>query len=336
MNPAQILSILSGLAAVVWSVLTWSEEQHKQRQLKRDQEAALFVNPFLRTIEELQTRLYGILEEDELNFYRQEYPDRHEFGSPAAIEILYHLSQYFGWQHRTYRYGPYTKDPTVIELARQIGETFENRKQFPGDAFRFTVNERASLGEVVVRHIGDINAILPVFNSIPLFQFEEELSNEQSRHAVLFRSKAVRDTLSAIDNADKADNLEGRQRLAVLQNLLVDLQSYLETAEGFSVSIGGLKKAKVEGICFRSFLRQCDIARILHQTPGRIRLGITRLKTDSAYADRLQSLLGSIENIRSFRINTAAASLTVCYNPDIPGTEFATRIMKTVEDGSRV
>ena len=39
MNPALILSVLSGLAAAVWSVWTWSEEQQTQRQLKRDQEA---------------------------------------------------------------------------------------------------------------------------------------------------------------------------------------------------------------------------------------------------------------------------------------------------------
>jgi hypothetical protein len=47
MNPAQILSVLSALAAAVWSVWTWSEEQQKERQLKRDREAALYVNTFI-------------------------------------------------------------------------------------------------------------------------------------------------------------------------------------------------------------------------------------------------------------------------------------------------
>jgi len=320
----------------VWSVLTWSDQQQKQRRTKRDQEAAMFANPYIGTIEELQSRLYGILEEDELAFYKKEYPEKYEFGSPAAIEILYRLSQYFGWQHHIYRYGPYTKDSTVIKLARQIGEVFEDRKNFSGNAFRFTVDERASLGEVVVRYTGRVTATLPVFESLALFQFEEEISNEQSRHAVLFQSKAVRDILSAIDKADKAEDLEGRERLIVLQNLLVDLQSYLENTEGFQVSVGQLRKAGIRKQCIPVSQpisrKKSGTARILHQAQGRIRLGIGRLKADGDYANRLQCLLKSVDDIRSIRINPAAASLTVLYSPEIPGVEFAGRIMKIVEE----
>jgi hypothetical protein len=47
---------------------------------------------------------------------------------PAAIEILYHLSQYFGWVYRIYRYGPYTKDPRVVELIRELGKTWSSRR----------------------------------------------------------------------------------------------------------------------------------------------------------------------------------------------------------------
>jgi hypothetical protein len=119
MNPAQILSVLSGLAATLWSVWTWSEEQQKERQLKRDQEAALYVNPFLLATEDLQLRLYRILEEDELALYKKEYPDQYEFGSPAAMRILYPLSQYFGWAHHTSRYGPYTRDARVLTAVRR-------------------------------------------------------------------------------------------------------------------------------------------------------------------------------------------------------------------------
>ena len=135
MNPALILSVLSGLAAAVWSVWTWSEEQQTQRQLKRDQEAALFVNSFILATEELQLRLYRLLEEDDLAFYKKEHTkghkkghqDQHEYGSPAAIKILFHLSQYFGWAFLIYRYGPYTKDPTVIRLTREISGLGEPR-----------------------------------------------------------------------------------------------------------------------------------------------------------------------------------------------------------------
>jgi len=333
MNAGQFLSVISGVAAVVWSVLTWSGEQQKERQLKRDQEAALFVNSFILAMEELQSRLYSILEEDELAFYKKQYPDHYELGSPAAIEILYRMSQYFGWVHSTYRYGPYTKDPVVIELNRQIAETLESRTKFPGDAFRFSIDERVSLGQAVVRRIGEVTAVLPVFESIPLFQFEEEIGDEQIKQAPLYKSRAVRASLAAIDGAERAESLEGRERLAVLQNLLVDTLSYLESGEGFRVSIVERRKAGLIGNYALTSPRQSNLIRILHQTRGRIRFGVARLKTDEAYADRLQSLLGSVENVRSIRVNPSAASVIVCYNPDIPGAEFAGRIMKTVQEG---
>jgi hypothetical protein len=336
MNPLQILSVLSALTAAVWSVWTWSEDQQKQRQIRRDQEAALYVNPFILSIEELQSRLYSILEEDDLAFYKKEYPNEYEFGSPAAIEILYRLSQYFGWVHRIFRYGPYTKDPRVIELNRQIGETFEDRDKFSGDAFLFSIDERVSLGEAVVRRIGEVTAVLPVFESIPLFQFEEELSDQQSKHAPLFQSRAVCNTLKAIDQADRAEALEGRERLEVLQNLLVDLVAYLENKEGFSVSVGDRRRANLTGDSARQLPNSVlpsaiNFIRILHQTRGRIRLKIDRLKTDKVYSDRLQSLLASVESVSNIRISPATSSVIICFSPDISGSEFATRIMKTIE-----
>ena len=330
MNPAQILSVLSALAATIWSVLTWSTEQQTERQLKRDQEAALYVNPFILAINELQAQLYSILEEDELLCYKKEYPNKYKFGSPAAIEILYRLSQYFGWAHHNFRYGPYTKDPGVIELIRKIGETFESRNYFPGDAFRFSIDERSSLGDAVVRRIGEVTAVLPVFESIPLFQFEEEIKDKQNRHAPLYQSKAVSSSLAAIDSADQAEALEGHERLAVLQNLLVDLLAYLENKEGFRVSIGGLSKASLRGV-YAGFTAQSNIARIVHQTRGRIRLVVPRLKADRAFAKLLQSLLESIDNVRSTRISIDAASVIITFRADIPEGEFASRVVKTIE-----
>ena len=332
MNPTLILSVLSALAAAVWSVWSWSEEQQKERQLKRDQEAALYVNSFLSATEELQSRLYGILEKDELAYYKKEYPDQYEFGSPAAVEILYRLSQYFGWTFRTFRYGPYTHDPTFIELTREIGKTWESR-EFSGDAFRFSIDERASLGQAVVRHVGEISTVLPVFESIPLYQVEEEISDEQNKHAPLYQSKAVRRTLSAIDRADKADALEGHERLAVLQNLLVDLLTYLESREGFSVSIGERKKARTRGGHVMVSPIQPTMARILHQTRGRIRLGIPRLKRDESFAKHLQALLQSLENVTSIRVSATSASVIICYSPDIPEAEFARVVVRTIEEG---
>jgi len=334
MEPTVVLSVLSALAAAVWSVWTWSEEQQKERQIRRDQEAALYVNSFLLAIEELQSQLYGILEGGELSYYKKEYPDQYELGSPAAIEILYRLSQYFGWGYRTFRYGPYTKDPRVIEVVRRIGETLENRSQFPGDAFRFSLDERVSLGHAVVQRVGELSAALPVFESIPLYQFEKELIDEQSKQAPLYQSKAVRSTLAAIDRADKIEDLEGHERLSVLQNLLVDLSAYLESKEGFRISISERKKARLSGENVLPFLMPPGIARIIHQTRGRIRIGIPRLKKDGNYVHHLQSLLTSMENVINIRMNPSAASVVILYSPDIPEIEFATKAMKTIEEAS--
>lgn len=331
MNPAQLLTLLSALATAVWTLWTWSDEQQKERQSKRDQEAALYVNPFLLALEELQSRLYGILEEDELAFCKKEYPDQYEFGSPAAIEILYRLSQCYGWTYRIYRYGPYTKDPKVIELTREIGKTWESRR-FPGEAFRFSLDERVSLGEAVVRQVGEVTAVRPIFDSIPFYQFEEEISNEQAKHAPLYQSKVVRCTLAAIDRVDTTEALEGSERLAVVQNLLVDLLTYLESKEGFSVAIGERRKARLGGTYITVSLGQTTIPSILHQTRGRLRLGVPRVKTDKAYAAYLQSLLESLEEVTSIRISTGAASVIICYRPDVSEAEFARTVVNTIAE----
>jgi len=332
----QFLYVLSALATAVWSVWTWSEGQQNERQLKRDQEAALYANPILLALAELQSRLYKILEEDELAFYKREYPDQYEFGSPAAVEVLYHFGQCFGWEHHALRYGPNTKDPTVIELIRKIGETLESRNKFSGEAFRFGYDERVSLGEAVVRRVGEVTAVLPVFESIPLYQFEQEISDAQSKHAPLYQSKAVRCTLAAIDRADRAESIEGRERLAALQNLFVELLTYLEEKEGIRVSIGEYKKVRLKKNPDFACSIKPAVAKILHQTPGRVRVRIPRLKTDRAYANHLQSLLESMENVSSFRINVDAASVVIHHSPNVAGEDFARSAANTIEKGGYV
>lgn len=333
MNPALLVSVLSALAAAVWSVWTWREEQEKERQLRRDQEAALFVNSFIQATEELQSRLYGILQGDDLVFYKKEYPEQYGFGSPFAIEILYRLSKFFGWTYRIFRYGSYTNDPTVIELIRRIGEALESHTQFPGNAFRFTYEERVALGDAVVRRTGDIIGTIPVFESITVFQFFEMMSDESSKYAYLFQTWSVRRTLAAINESDQAVELEGVERLAVLQNYLVDLLTYLEDMEGFSVSPGKRRKVRLRGIVAEALPLLASDATVVHQTPGRIRLRVPRLRTDEMYAPLLESLLDSMDNITSIRISVSAASVVIGFTPEIPGMEFAKRIKNIIETG---
>jgi hypothetical protein len=334
MDPTLILSILSAVTATVWSVWTWREEQQKERQLKRDQESALFVNSFIQAMEELQSRLYGILEEDDLAFYKKDYPKLQEFASPVAVEILYRLSKFFGWTYRIFRYGPYTNDPVVIELVRKISEALESHTRFSGDAFRFTYEERVALGEAVVRRTGDMIGSIPIFESITVFQFWEEMSAKSGKYKQLYQSKSVRRTLDAIEQADQAEALEGVERLAVLQQHLVDLLTYLEFMEGFSVSPGNRRKARLRGTAAEALAAPATDATIVHQIPGRIRIRVPRLKTDDTYAPHLQSLLESVDDVNSIRINASAASVVISFSPEIPERELADKLAKAIERGS--
>jgi len=85
-----------------------------------------------------------------------------------------------------------------------------------------------------------------------------------------------------------------------------------------------------------AFPGRTGIARILHQSRGRIRLKVARLKTDEAYGNRLQSLLASMENVEHIRISPNAASVIIRYNPNIPATEFTAKLMKTIEGAAKL
>jgi hypothetical protein len=333
MNPTLILSILSAVTAAVWSVWTWREEQETARQVKRDQESALFVNSFIQAMEELQARLYGILELDDLAFYKKEYPKGEEPDFPIALEILYRLSKFFGWTYRIFRYGPYTNDPVVIEKVRKISETLESRTRFKGDAFRFSYEERVALGDAVVRRTGDMIGAIPVYESITVFHFWEEISNKSGKRFLVFQSRAFRRTLDAIDRAGGVKDLEGAERLAVLQNYVLDLLAYLEDMEGFTVSPEKRRKVRLRGESGKALAAPATPATIVHQTPGRIRIRVPRLRADETYAPRLQTLLESSNDIWGLRLNVDAASVIISFNPEIPAAEFAGRLVKTIETG---
>jgi len=333
MNPTWMLSVLSAITAALWSVWTWREEQQKERQVKRDQEAGLLVNPFIMATEELQLRLYGMLAGDDLGFNKKEHLEQHESRSPLALEILYHLGLFFGWGRQTFRYGPYTNDPIVIGLTRKIGDVCESRTNFPGDAFRFTIEERIALGEALVRRTGEATGVIPSFDSLTLFQFQADISDKSSQHNRLYQSKAVRHTMAAVDAAHRPGTLEGRERLAVLQNLMVELINYLEGMEGFSLAVGKRRRVPLRGTLAKNLAAPPTEAAVVHQIPGRIRMRVPRLRTDETYAPLLQALLESIDSVSTACINAAAASVVINFNPEMPLLEFAGKLLKTVETG---
>ncbi len=71
---------------------------------------------------------------------------------------------------------------------------------------------------------------------------------------------------------------------------------------------------------------------ILHNIPGRIRLQIARLATDLEYAERLNTLLLTDENVVSVRINRAASSIAINYETgEVSELELGLRLRSIIE-----
>lgn len=330
MDPVALVSILSAVAAAVWTAWTWSEEHKQQRQIKRDQAAALYVNPFLIVIREAESRLHGILHRGELALYKRENPGRHELGSPPAIETVYLLSSLFGWAYTNLRYGPYTRDRVTIETTARIARVFSSRDAFDDDAFRFSPAVQASLGETVMRRVGEAGSALPEFGVVTFFEFVQDFMDAKGQRAALYRSRTVRRAIEAIDRADRPEDLAGRERLAAVQHLMLRLLNHLEQAEGFSLSSprqrrGDRREAPVDAATAME-----GAPEILHRTKGRIRVGIPRLRDDEAYAEELESLLRTWNDVESVHVNTATGSVIIKYHTTVPHAEFEARIRDTI------
>ncbi|HEY9774236.1 MAG TPA: hypothetical protein V6C81_10595 [Planktothrix sp.] len=305
MNPTT-LSIFSALAAAAWTVWTWKDQREKERQHEHDEMSVDFVNSLLFISQNLQRRLYKILEEDEISFYRKEFPGKHTPASPPAIELLHMMSVFFGWELNTMRYGPYTRDAKMISIIGQIGDIMESRTRFPGNAFRFAIADRHALAEAALRRVGDTGH-RPMFVTIPRYKFEDDMNDPKSERASLYQCKTVRDMLEAFDRADSAENLEGRERLIALQNLLVHLLTYLEQEEGFRLQFG---KRRMAGVDHGPYTDDIEI-KVLHSVPGRVRICVPLVHENLELALHLESVLHSTNHVESVRMNPDAGCAVI-------------------------
>jgi len=223
---------LIGIIPAVWAIWTWAHEREKGRIATRQQMVALYVYPFLSACEDLQSRIYNILELNGLRVLRKRYTD----GS-YADETLYLIVRYFGWVAAMHRYGTHAQDPEVIRLTEAVHNAFAT-PQYPLGAFNFFRPEQKALGKLVMhRFDGQYGVEL---DTIPYYTFREQLSVPP-----LADSEAVKQTLTALRKATHARNLSGRPRLAEAQNELVDLLEYLEAKEGISLFPGKRSKCVI-------------------------------------------------------------------------------------------
>jgi hypothetical protein len=192
----------------------------------------LYVNPFLSACEDLQSRIYKLLEQDGLSVLRQRYPD----GSHAE-ETLYLIVRFFGWLAAVNRYGPYTHDPVVIRLATALRRAFgSSRPGHPVGPFNFYPSEQKALGKMVMHSMeGEYGHEM---DTISYYEFRDIVQSEHRMPP----SSAVTQTLEALRKAKAVEDIEGRERLAETQRHLVDLLNYLEKKEGYSLFAGERRK----------------------------------------------------------------------------------------------
>lgn len=219
------------VAMGLWAIWSWLQEQERERTIERTRLAALYVNPFLSACEDLQSRIYHILELDGLQTLQERYPD----GSYAE-ETLYLIARYFGWAVVLQRYSPYSQDPVVIRRVEAVRDAFATTDtEFTVGPFNFFHPEQKALGKMVMSRMEGQHGI--ELDTISSYEFKGRLTSPP-----LSDSQSVRQSLEALRMARHADSLLGWQRLEKAQHHLVDLLHYLENKEGYRLFAGERRK----------------------------------------------------------------------------------------------
>lgn len=234
----ELTSTHISLATVAWAIITWTLLRFNERNKEQRKLAALYINPFMLACEDLQSRLYNILQRPGLHILQEHYPEAN-----YAEETLYLMLRYFGWEQCIYRYGPYTRDPRVIEFTASIRSHLATDK-YGMKAFCFFRSSQRTLGYLVMRRItGEYGH---EFETMPFHEFKDQnalssgpFSGEKCVSYTLTALKNLKDRSESFDGLEKQD----RERLVKIQNHLVDLLEYLEKKEGFSLASRKRQKA---------------------------------------------------------------------------------------------
>src|SRR3989449_3987904 len=213
-----LIPIVMGL----WAIWTWSQEQEQERTTERARLAALYVNPFMSACEDLQSRIYNILELGGLRTLQKRYPD-----GTYAEETLYLIVRYFGWAAAMNRYSPYAQDPVVTRLAEAVRDAFATvDAEFSVGPFNFFHPEQKALGKLVMSRMEGQHGV--ELDTISSYEFKERLTSPP-----LSDSQSVQQSLEALRSTEDVASLLGRKRLEKAQHYLVDLLDFLQGKEGY-------------------------------------------------------------------------------------------------------
>jgi len=218
-------------------VFTWAHQRRRDRLAERQRMAALYVHPFLFAAEELQSRLYNILELKGLEPLMDPATPH-----PFAEETTYLIAQYFAWERAILRHGPYTGDAEVIRLTRAIRMAFATDSL--GAEMRIFQPEQAAIAQAMMHRVpGQLGQELEV---IPSQEFRRALrppvprqtlatwvgwNREQPEISALAEIDSLRRAVATLAATTNATSPPGAQRLARVQGHLVALLSYLESKE---------------------------------------------------------------------------------------------------------
>jgi hypothetical protein len=231
-----IATLAASLGTFCWAFWKWLDQRKKEDRRRKEKDLALYVIPFLQACEELQSRLYNVLERKGLQSLTKRYGN----SDGSAKEILYLIVQYFAWERCIHRYGPYALDLNVMDLTEKIRATFATDsvelKEPEKLCFCFFRPEQKALGQMAMRRrAGQFG---PEFETISLHEFKVPDTLDKARYAI---SEAEAGTSSA---KSKAPPFAGWGRLAEVQNYLVELLSEVERKiadeghQGFTLFFG--------------------------------------------------------------------------------------------------
>jgi Heavy metal associated domain 2 len=341
MQPELLLVIVSTIGTAIWTVLTWAEQEEKERRSEEDQIDTLYVNPFLLAAEELQMLLYNLLAEKEIEWLRTGVS--HEGDNPNSIsdhetlEIIYQFVKFFGWSICFYRFGSYSQDKDAILMARKICLMFADRETFGDDPFRFSLAKQHALGRQFVKRISSTSAEqMTEFYAATLYEFDEKVMQSKQESGPLYQDLSL--LINIISNTTSSKKLPGRARLSAIQSELVNLITYIESKEKFTLTNEIRKKTKLLGnkiiiteapivsaksdwipafFNFTPIANQNETiekAQVIHNIPGRVRLKVPWLNYDQNYANELISWIEKLPEIKSVQANRQASSLTIQYD----------------------
>jgi len=211
MHTALIIAMIALAGSVASAVITVFGAP--VLQARRDAKKALdsYREPLLAAAYELQARLYNILE---LKFIEKYVTDDTGGKRRSAIEsTLYVVAQFFGWREiirREVQYLRFSRDTQTREIAallRNVEETFLSDKY--GPQFMIWRVEQRGLGE---------RMIISADNKLACLGYASFIDNRAT----------MNEWLEPLENDFEHLEDGGRQRLAELQHLLLQLVKQLD------------------------------------------------------------------------------------------------------------